>query len=194
MPPEAAISTSVSDAVTPHDVVFLPESNPKKVDDASSDRRDRNVKIAFLGGVTALGLLSGFGSAVAMAKKRDPTSFAKGITPGAVERSMESGGALALRALGWGTFFAVGGVGLLCFTVYKLLDVQNPGDFRRKMSEIVPKMPMKPADPSARTEFASIREFFEYISEKRRDKWRCFFFQFSHTNCFFVQWNRIEGW
>lgn len=123
-------------------------------------------KIVFLGGITALGLCSGFGSAVAMAKKRDSQSFDKGLLAGA-ER-LEGGGSLALRALGWGTLFAVGGVGLLCFSVYKIMDVQSAEDFRTKMAGVMPRVAKRPPkDPSERTEFASMREFFEYYSKEK---------------------------
>ena len=130
------------------------------------NKSDSYSKAVFLGGVTFLGLMSGFGSAIAMAKKRDPTSFDKGLLGEA--KRMESGGSLALRALGWGSFYAVGGVGLLCFTVYKILDVQSALDFRQKMKKLMPPVAKKEANPNERTEFASIREFFEYISEQKR--------------------------
>ncbi|GAV04386.1 hypothetical protein RvY_14670 [Ramazzottius varieornatus] len=123
-------------------------------------------KAVFLGGVTFLGLLSGFGSALAMAKKRDPTSFDKGLLPEA--KKLESGASFALRALGWGTLYAVSGVGLLCFTVYKILDVQSALDFRQKMKNLMPSVPKREPNPSERTEFASIREFFEYYGEEKR--------------------------
>jgi Protein of unknown function (DUF1358) len=131
-----------------------------------SSKFDRNVKIAFLGGLTFLGIMSGFGSAVAMAKKRDPSSFDKGLLAGA-ER-LEGGGSLALRALALGSLCAVGGVGLLCFSVYKLLDVQNSADFRRKMTAIMPQVPKKAGNPNERTDFESIRDFFQYIGEEKR--------------------------
>ena len=144
-----------------------PPERPVRVSDVAP-KRDSSfyTKVIFLGGVASLGILSGFGSAIAMAKKRDPTSFDKGLLPG-VER-LESGGLLALRALGWGTVFAVGGVGLLCFGVYKVLDIQNSADFRRKMSAIMPNVRKMPQNPNERTEFGSIREFFEYIGEDKK--------------------------
>ncbi|XP_055339672.1 transmembrane protein 242-like [Paramacrobiotus metropolitanus] len=135
---------------------------------AQSEKSQVFTKALFLGGVASLGVLAGFGSALTMAKKRDPTSFDKGLLAGA-ER-LESGGALAMRALGWGTLWAVGGVGLLCLTVYKILDVQSAGDFRRKMAALMPRVPKKSGDSSQRTEFASIREFFEYISQETKSK------------------------
>ncbi|OQV21088.1 hypothetical protein BV898_04852 [Hypsibius exemplaris] len=98
--------------------------------ESTTEKSDNTAKIVFLGGAAALGILSGFGSAIAMAKKKDPTSFDKGLM--GLER-MESGGSLALRALGWGSVFAVGG----------LPSAKNP---------------------DARTEFESIRDFFQYIN------------------------------
>jgi len=133
---------------------------------AEDSKSDRNIKIAFLGGIALLGTFAGFGSAIAMAKKRDPTSFDKGLLAGA-ER-LEGGGSLALRALGWGSLYAVGGVGIFCYAIYKLLNIQDAADFRRKMSSIMPRVPQKPKNPNERTEFESIREFFQYIGEDKR--------------------------
>lgn len=37
----------------------------------------------------------------------------------------ESGGSLAMRALGWGTLYAVGGFGVFCAGVWKMMGVSN---------------------------------------------------------------------
>ena len=77
----------------------------------------------FLGGVTGISALFGFGATLAAAKKQDPNYFDKGI---AGSRGMtETGASLALRALGWGTVYSFAGCGILFFTIWKLLDVKD---------------------------------------------------------------------
>ena len=68
-------------------------------------------------------MIGGFGMTLGMAKKKDPSMFNKGMM-GARELQ-EAGGALAMRALGFGTLYAVTGFSIFCFGVWKLMGVQN---------------------------------------------------------------------
>lgn len=61
---------------------------------------------------------AGFGRTLAIAKKKDSNFFNKGMT-GSIEMT-ENGANLAMRALGWGTLFAVLGTGSIAFAIWKL--------------------------------------------------------------------------
>ena len=102
----------------------------------------------------------GFGMTVAVAKKRDPTMFAKvrdkeewdaandrsvcrcgdsqqqvidfslsrpsqGLIGSRNEVAAESGGRLAMRALGWGTLYSVTGFSVFCYAVWKLIGARD---------------------------------------------------------------------
>ena len=82
----------------------------------------------------------------------------------------ESGAALARRALGWGTFYAVAGCGLIFFSVWKLMNVNNLTEFREKAGSWLPKIPKKPVQPGERTEFSGINDFLHYIIEKDKEE------------------------
>ena len=78
---------------------------------------------AFLSGMTFISFLGGFGMTLGQAKKKDLQMYNKGVM--GTRELHEAGSALALRALGWGTFYAVSGFSLLCFGIWKLMGVND---------------------------------------------------------------------
>lgn len=82
---------------------------------------------AFLTCVAAGAGIFTFASTLATARKTDPNMFSKGQTP--PSPSAETGVQLALRALKWGTFYAVGGCGLFFYGVWKMSGANDASIF-----------------------------------------------------------------
>ncbi|XP_071818429.1 transmembrane protein 242-like [Apostichopus japonicus] len=77
---------------------------------------------------------------VARVKKRNPASFMKGVLANPELDQMESGTSVGLRALGWGTVFALTGVGTLSFVTCKLIGVSSVEEFKVKFQSVAPEI------------------------------------------------------
>ena len=88
----------------------------------------------------------------------------------AARAARESGAALATRALGWGTLAAFSGCGILFYTVWRLVGVDNLAEFRIAAGNILPRIPKNPPKPGERTEFSGINDFLRYIIQKDEEE------------------------
>lgn len=107
----------------------------------------------------------GFGTTVAAVKKKDPKYFQEGASGGLAKGVTEPGVALAMRALGWGTFYAVTGCSFLFYSIWKLSGATNTQEFRQKMGSILPKI-KKNNPPQSRTEFDGLNDLLTYVSDE----------------------------
>ncbi|GAB1604863.1 transmembrane protein 242-like [Argonauta hians] len=147
---------TIDDAITQEPVSITTATT------GENDKRMSNLKgAAFFTTLTTFSLLFGFGTTVAMAKKKDPTMFAKTLIPS--REYPVTGHAFAGRALAWGTFYAVSGVSLLSFAIWKMLGVHNMVEFRQKIQSMMPKVSKK--QPEGRTEFKNLTDLMQYIIE-----------------------------
>jgi hypothetical protein len=94
-----------------------------------------------------------------MAKKQDTAHFTKGMT----ESADLAGVRLAMRALGYGTLYAVVGTGSICYGIWKLSGASNLQEFRIKCGSILPRVP-KNEVPTSRTEFEGLNDLMTYLS------------------------------
>nr|CAH7737859.1 unnamed protein product [Callosobruchus chinensis] len=136
--------------------------------DTNNASKEFKVKAAFfLAGVTGISAIVGFGMTVATAKKHDPKYFNKGMVP--TRELPESGANLAMRALGWGTLYAVTGCGILFYSIWKLSGAQSFSEFRYKMGNILPEIP-KNGPPQGRTEFSGLNDLLDYLQHQKGSK------------------------
>lgn len=150
----------------------------------------------FLAVTGGFGLFAGFAGALGQAKKQDPAGFDKGLAGAAGDPAVEaatrdavrrldsaaleqlrseaalheSGAALARRALGWGTLWAVAGCGAIFLSVWSLMGVSSLAEFREKVGHRLPRIPKNPPKPGDRTEFSGINDFLKYIIEKDKEE------------------------
>ncbi|XP_030026390.1 transmembrane protein 242 [Manduca sexta] len=117
---------------------------------------------AFLASVAGVSAFIGFSATLSTAKKTDPKYFNKGLH--SVELA-DTGALLALRALGWGTLYAITGTTCLCYGIWKLSGAKDLKDFRVKMGQILPALP-KNDPPQSRTEFSGMNDLLTYLSEE----------------------------
>ncbi|XP_077540787.1 transmembrane protein 242 [Haemaphysalis longicornis] len=137
-------------------------------EDRKNDTGKKYAEAAFLAGVAGAAAIFGFGMTIAQAKKRDPETFAQGLT--ASEALHESGAKLALRALRRGTLYSITGFSLFCFVVWKAMGVSNLEEFKLKVGSLLPRIPKN--EPQGRTEFSSLRDLLNYVIEESEKKKR----------------------
>ncbi|KAK3735804.1 hypothetical protein QZH41_007427 [Actinostola sp. cb2023] len=113
------------------------DEKTKKLEDAKiiSDKQHETTAVSlttaalFLTGVTFVSMMGGFGVSLGMARKKSPDAF--------VNRHNE-GVKLAVRALGYGSLLAMGGVSVIVYGVKSALGVNTTKEFGTKMQDIVP--------------------------------------------------------
>uniref|UniRef100_A0A1B6CLV8 Transmembrane protein 242 n=1 Tax=Clastoptera arizonana TaxID=38151 RepID=A0A1B6CLV8_9HEMI len=121
----------------------------------------------FLTSVAGVAAVGAFGAALISAKKQDPDYFNKGILH--TRDLPDNGVQLALKALKWGTVYAVAGVGLFCISVWGLSGAKNMQEFRQSMGSLLPRIP-KNNPPQGRTEFAGLTDLLTYLSTDYSNK------------------------
>lgn len=99
---------------------------------------------------------------MAIARRQEPKYFGEGIS--GIKGAHETGTSLAIRALGWGTFYAVAGCSLLFYGIWTISGAINVEEFKFKIGSLLPKIPRN--NPSqSRTEFEGLTDLLTYISE-----------------------------
>ncbi|KAH8354862.1 hypothetical protein KR084_012636 [Drosophila pseudotakahashii] len=129
---------------------------------AEKERKFRIQAAAFLGLVGGVSALFGFSRTLATAKKTDSKVLQQaGTRQGLI--LMDEGATLALRALGWGTLYAVAGTGAFCYGFWKLSGAKDFQEFRLKMGNALPRI-TKDEPPASRTDFESLTDLMKYLA------------------------------
>lgn len=129
----------------------------------NEERLQRIKAGAFLAAVAGISSIVGFSATLSTAKKTDPKYFNKGLH-GSAELA-DAGAVLALRALGWGTIYAIGGTSMIFYGIWKLSGAKDLKDFRIKMGNLLPVLPRN-NPPQSRTEFNGLNDLMIYLSEE----------------------------
>ncbi|XP_075155263.1 transmembrane protein 242 [Haematobia irritans] len=128
----------------------------------SDDNKKHRIQgAAFLGLVGGISALFGFSKTLGKAKKSESKLIEKGGTKTIL--LLDEGSALAMRALGWGTLYAVLGTGAFCYGVWKLSGAKNMEEFRFKMGSGLPKL-TSDQPPTSRTDFDSLTDLMKYLA------------------------------
>jgi len=122
---------------------------------------------SFIGCVAGASVLAGFGFSFTQSRKLDPVKFQEGLSPAA--RNLQSGTAVATRALGLATVYAVSGVSLVCFTIWKLVGAKDLHEFRYKVAEFLPRV-RRNDPPTSRTDFESLTDLMGYLEQWGKPK------------------------
>lgn len=134
--------------------------------------------MGLVGGISAL---FGFSRTLATAKRADSKVLQQQCTRQGIIL-MDEGSTLALRALGWGTLYAVLGTGTFCYGVWKLSGAKDVRiiqlfhtvqlitlmfiqfeEFRLKMGQTLPRI-SKDEAPTSRTDFESLTDLMKYLA------------------------------
>ncbi|XP_033095947.1 transmembrane protein 242-like [Anneissia japonica] len=104
--------------------------------------------IMFMSSVAGAAMVFGFGLTIARVRKKDPAMFQTRLR-GESGEALESPSSLGLRALGWGTFFACSGFGIMTLGICKILGVKNVEEFKIKFQSVAPQIRRNPEDSTS---------------------------------------------
>ncbi|XP_004520057.1 transmembrane protein 242 [Ceratitis capitata] len=133
---------------------------------AEKDSKYKMQATAFLGLVGGVSAIFGFSKTLGKAKESQSKLVEKSGREAAV--LLEEGSALALRALGWGTLYAVLGTGIFCYGVWKISGARNMEEFRMKMGSGLPRI-TRDTPPTTRTDFESLTDLMKYLASGCRE-------------------------